>query len=319
MKAPGRGRALLALLLVTLIWGVAFLWMKQNLAAAERVLGRPGGIPVVAMYLGARFAIAAFALALWPQARRGLTKGAWTGGLVIGVLLTSGFFFQMLGLQNVTPPVSAFLTSLYVVFAAAFTTILHKTKPGPTLLIGVALATFGAGFIEGPPHLTFGAAEWLTVGCAAIFGGHILATDKFTRASSPASVSLTSFVWTAVLGLAVTAVVSVRPGAPTPTQLLAVLTDRGFVTPLLLSATLATVLALTLMNMYQRALDPVRAAIVYALEPVWTTLVAWAVGTTQPGGWLLVGGSALIAGNLVAEWGAASDQPSPSAHAVGPE
>jgi drug/metabolite transporter (DMT)-like permease len=283
VKAPGRGRALLALLLVTLIWGVAFLWMKQNLAAAERVLGRPGGIPVVAMYLGARFAIAAFALALWPQARRGLTKGAWTGGLVIGVLLTSGFFFQMLGLQNVTPPVSAFLTSLYVVFAAAFTTILHKTKPGPD-----------APHRSRPRDLRRrlhrrAAAPDLRRGRMA---DRRLRRDlrrshprdrQFTRASSPASVSLTSFVWTAVLGLAVTAVVSVRPGAPTPTQLLAVLTDRGFVTPLLLSATLATVLALTLMNMYQRALDPVRAAIVYALEPVWTTLVAWAVGTTQPG------------------------------------
>jgi len=67
------------------------------------------------------------------------------------------------------------------------------------------------------------------------------------------------------------------------------------------------VLALTLMNLFQRALDPVRAAIVYALEPVWTTLVAWALGMGQPGGWLLVGGSALIAGNLIAEWGAASD------------
>jgi drug/metabolite transporter (DMT)-like permease len=307
VSAPSRGRALAALLLVTFIWGFAFIWMKENLASAERVLGRPGGISVVATYLAARFGIAALVLALWPAARRGLTRGAWNAGLVIGVLLTSGFFLQMLGLEKVTAPVSAFLTSLYVVFAAAFTTILHKTKPRPTLLIGVALATFGAGFIEGPPHLTFGLAEWLTVGCAAIFGGHILATDKLTRAHSPAAVSLTSFVWTALLGLAVAALASTHPNAPSTSELVAVITDRKFLIALSLGSILATVLALTLMNLFQRALDPVRAAIVYALKPVWTTLVAWALGMGQPGGWLLVGGSALIAGNLIAEWGAASD------------
>ena len=58
------------------------------------------------------------------------------------------------------------------------------------------------------------------------------------------------------------------------------------------------------MNLFQRDLDPVRAAIVYALEPVWTTLIAWGFGMGAPSGWLLAGGGALLAGNLVAELGA---------------
>ena len=311
MSLPSRGKALAALLIVTFIWGFAFIWMKANLSAAERVLGRPGGMPVVALYLAARFGIASAVLAFWPAARRGADAGAWKAGFVIGALLAGGFFLQMSGLQHVTPPVSAFLTSLYVVFAAALTAALHRERPRPTLLLGVVLATFGAGFIEGPPHLTFGLAEWLTVGCAAIFGGHILATDRLTRAHSPAAVSLTSFAWTAVLGLLVTFLASTRAGSPSAAELVAVLTDRGFLVALLLGSLLATVLALTLMNLFQRALDPVRAAIVYALEPVWTTLVAWGLGMGEPGGWLIVGGSALLLGNLVAEWGAASENPAP--------
>jgi drug/metabolite transporter (DMT)-like permease len=311
LSLPSRGKALAALLIVTFIWGFAFIWMKANLSAAERVLGRPGGMPVVALYLAARFGIASAVLALWPAARRGVDAGAWKAGFVIGALLAGGFFLQMSGLQHVTPPVSAFLTSLYVVFAAALTAALHRERPRPTLLLGVVLATFGAGFIEGPPHLTFGLAEWLTVGCAAIFGGHILATDRLTRAHSPAAVSLTSFVWTAALGLLVTILASTRAGSPSAAELVAVLTDRGFLVALLLGSLLATVLALTLMNLFQRALDPVRAAIVYALEPVWTTLVAWGLGMGEPGGWLIVGGSALLLGNLVAEWGAASENPAP--------
>ena len=306
MSAPTRGRALAALLLVTIIWGFGFLWMKDNLQAAERVLGRPGGPSVVAMYLAVRFALAAAILALWPAARRGLSSGAWKAGAIIGALLTSGFFLQMSGLQHVTPAVSAFLTSLYVAFAAIYTAILERTRPRPALLAGVILATLGAGFIEGPPHLTFGIAEWMSVGCAAIFGWHIIATDRLKKAHNPSAVSITSFACTALMGAAVVAMASTTQNAPTASALIAVLRDPQFLRATLLGALLATVLALTLMNLYQRGLDPIRAAIVYALEPIWTTLIAWAYGMGSPTGWLVAGGSALVLGNLIAEWGAAS-------------
>ena len=176
-------------------------------------------------------------------------------------------------------------------------------------MIGVALATFGAGFIEGPPHLTFGPAEWLTVASAFIFAIHILVTDRITKANVPAAVTLAMFVSTAVFAVATLPMTLMRAGAPSPAALLALLRDAGFALPLLLSTLFATVLALTLMNQFQRELDPVRAAILFALEPIWTTLIAMAVGFGRPGFWLWIGGGALLAGNLVAEWGAARDIP----------
>ena len=36
-------RAVVALLLVTVLWGLTFVWMKQGLEASERVLGPSGG------------------------------------------------------------------------------------------------------------------------------------------------------------------------------------------------------------------------------------------------------------------------------------
>ena len=313
MRVPSRRSALLALLVVTLIWGFSFIWMKQNLSAAERVLGRPGGITVVAAYMAARFGIATLGLLFWPAARK-ITRGAWNAGFILGLILAGGFFLQILGLQHITPPVSAFLTSLYVVFAAILTAAHDRARPKPALIAGVVLATFGAGFIEGPPHLTFGLAEWLTVGCAAIFGAHILATDKLTRTNDPAAVSLASFIWTAGLGGVVTILALLSPKTPTAQQLAAVFRDTEFATTLVLAAVLSTILALTLMNLFQRGLDPVRAAIVYALEPVWTTLIAWALGLGSPSAWLLAGGSALLLGNVVAELGAAPvNQPAESA------
>jgi drug/metabolite transporter (DMT)-like permease len=300
----GRIVTLSALLLVTVLWGWTFVWMKQCLDAASRVLGRDGGSALVSFYVAVRFGAAAVVLGAWPAARSGLDSGTWRAGAVLGGLLFSGFALQMRGLAGITPAVSAFLTSLYVVFAAIFTAILHRARPKTSLILGVLLATFGAGFIEGPPHLTFGAAEWMSVGCAFIFAFHILATDRLTRAHPPLGVTLTSFVITAVLAAGALAIALTLPGAVTREALWLLLLDRGYWVPLALATFFSTIVALTLMNFFQRLLDPVRAAILFALEPIWTTVIAAALGYGSPSTWLLVGGGALLAGNVVAELGA---------------
>jgi len=186
------------------------------------------------------------------------------------------------------------------VFTALLTSLRTRRPLGAWLAAGTLLATFGAGFISGPPQLTFGRAEWLTVGCAFVFAIHILATDVLTKRHDPLAVTLTSFVWVA-LGSAVTLALGL--GTVEAERVSALLVARDFALPLVLSSLLATVLALTLMNLYQRVLDPVRAAILYALEPVWAALVSIGLGTAVPDRWLWVGGGALLAGNLLAELG----------------
>jgi drug/metabolite transporter (DMT)-like permease len=300
---PRSPRAVIALLAVTIVWGWSFIWIKTSLTAAERVLGHPGGPPVVSLYVAVRFGIAALVLALWPRARTGLDRGAWRAGGILGGLLFSGFLFQMIGLEHVSPPVSAFLTSLYVVFAAILTSWQHRTRPHFPFLIGVLLATFGAGFIEGPPQLTYGLGEWLTVASAFIFALHILMTDRLTKEHASLAVTLAMFVVTAGAAVVSLGVCSTRAAAPAMAEMLTLLHTRDFIVPLLLSTFLGTVIALTLINVFQKAMDPVRAAILYALEPIWTTVIAAMLGFGLPGFWLWIGGGALLAGNVIAELG----------------
>jgi drug/metabolite transporter (DMT)-like permease len=227
-------------------------------------------------------------------------RGAWRGGFLIGALLLGGFLLQMFGLAGVSAPVSAFLTSLYVVFTALLSSARTRRPIGAWLAFGTLLATFGAGFISGPPQLAFGTFEWLTVGCAFVFALHILATDAVTRRHDPLAVTLTSFVWV-TLGSAATFALGV--GSIDTGRLGDLVAAGDFLWPLVLSSLLATVLALSLMNLFQRELDPVRAAILYAIEPVWAALVAIGLGMSAPDRWLWIGGSALLAGNLLAELG----------------
>ena len=85
----------------------------------------------------------------------------------------------MIGLDSINPSTSAFLTSLYVVFTALITTKITGQRVTRTMILGVALATFGAGFIEGPPIV--GLREILTVICAFFFALHILFTRRLPK------------------------------------------------------------------------------------------------------------------------------------------
>jgi drug/metabolite transporter (DMT)-like permease len=297
-------RAIGALFVVTLIWGGTFVWMKQGMDAVERALGPGHATTGIALFMVLRFGVASVCTAAFiPASRRELTGDAWRGGMWIGALLFVGFALQMFGLAEISPAVSAFLTSLYVLFTAVLTAGIERRGPSLALFLGVVLATCGAGFVRGRPELSFNRGEIVTVGCAVLFALHILATDRITKRVSPMAVTLTSFVWVSVASLVLFGVSMMRTGAPGADALLRLVTSAGFAVPLLLSSVLATFVALSLMNHFQRELDPVRAAILYAFEPIWAALFGIASGTDSFTVYLWSGGALLLAGNLVAEIG----------------
>jgi drug/metabolite transporter (DMT)-like permease len=303
-RRPAAWRAVVALFGVTLIWGCTFVWMKQGMRAAEIALGPGHASTAASLFMLLRFGLAALCMLLFvPAARRELSREAWIGGLWIGGLLFVGFVLQMLGLAEVTPAVSAFLTSLYVLFTALLTAASHRVRPSFALCAGVVLATLGAGFIRGRPELAFSLGELLTVGGALVFALHILATDRITKRVAPMAVTLTSFAWAAALSGLYYAFARSQSGAADPRAVRELLAEADFITPVALSSVFATVLALSLMNLYQRELDPVRAAILYALEPIWAALVAIAMGMDAFDPHLWLGGALLLCGNLVAEIG----------------
>jgi drug/metabolite transporter (DMT)-like permease len=319
IRPRARPRALLAILVVTVIWGWSFVWIKEGLDAAEAAL--PAGHERVglALFLLGRFVLGALGLVLvLPSSRRGLDAGVWRGGSVLGGLLLVGFLLQMTGLQDVTPAVSAFLTSLYVVFTALLTVALTRKPLRPSLALGALLATLGASFISGPPQVSFGFGEWITVAGALVFAVHILATDRWTRRHAPLPLTLTSFLAVIAGSALVLALELLRDGAPGLETLGALLATRAFLVPLAACGFLATFVALSLMNLFQRELDPVRAAVLYTLEPVFASLISIAYGLGGTSKWLWIGGGALLAGNLVAELGGLRPRPRGSAAATAP-
>ena len=291
--------AILALIAVTLVWGATFIWMKQALDSLDEEKAAFGTNGVVTTLVFARFAIAALMmLAFFNKARTSLIdRQIWQDGIVLGVLMYIAYLSQMIGLDDIDPSVSAFLTSLYVVFTAIISSIYNLRLPTKVMILGVGLATFGAGFIQGPPHLTWGIAEFITVFCALLFALHILFTQHITTRRDPVAVSTTSFIVVAICS-AIT-VLFVGDGL-NPEQWGLVFSD-GVLIPVLLLGIGGSFFCLLFLNLYQRYLHPIQAAIIYALEPVWATIYGLQLGMVEWSIWILVGGGSLFIGNVIVE------------------
>ena len=291
--------AILALLAVTLVWGATFVWMKQALDALDDEKATLGTNGVVAVLVFARFAIAALLMLIFfRKARSSLTnRQIWLDGIMLGGLMFLAYLSQMIGLDDINPSVSAFLTSLYVVFTALISSAYNLRLPTKIMLLGVGLATFGAGFIQGPPHLTWGVAEFITVFCALLFALHILFTQHITTRRDPVAVSTTSFIVVTICSIITVFIL----GDGTDAKQWQLLFSDGVIVPVLLLGIGGSFFCLLFLNMYQRYLHPIQAAIIYALEPVWATIYGLQLGMVDWSIWILIGGGALFLGNIIVE------------------
>lgn len=299
-------KATIALFIVTIIWGCTFLWLKRALDSADSVSSAQTNV-VSTLFVTLRFGLTLpLFLYFTPSIRKNLGDyHSWYDGSILAFFMLGGFVFQMIGLEGISPAVSAFLTSLYVIFTALILAYLAGRFQSKSLLFGVLLATFGAGYIQGPPELHYDIAEWLTILCAIMFAGHIIFTDIITKRIDPMTVTFTSIAISTLMALFLLNYFMFVNDSTINVYTLIIKSD--FLVPLLLSSFFGTYVALSLVNYYQKYIDPVRAAILYALEPVWATIFAVGTGVTEFNFWLLIGGSCLLVGNLIAELGNQSE------------
>ena len=124
-------RPVLALLLVSALWGGTFVTVKRGLADASPWL-----------FVGLRFALAT--LAALPLLRsRAALRASLRAGIPLGLVLLGGYATQTLGLSTTTPARSAFVTALNVTIVPFWAFALFRKRPALTCVIGLALAVPG--------------------------------------------------------------------------------------------------------------------------------------------------------------------------------
>ena len=285
MPNHGRGRepvAVLALLAVTAIWGSTFFLIKD-------VVTR---IPVADM-LAVRFGLASLALAVVVGPRLRLTRRILGQGAGLGLLYGIAQILQTVGLAHTSASVSGFLTGLYVVATPLLAAAILKARITATTWTAVGLATVGLAVLS-LNGFAIGYGELLTVVSAVVYAGHIIALGQVSTPATVLSLSLVQMVVITVLcGL-----LAVLPVSQAGLQLPGNRADWLAVGYLGL---VAGALTMVLQTAAQARIEPSRAAVIMAMEPVWAAGFAVAFGGESVTPRMLVGGVAILSAMYLVE------------------
>jgi drug/metabolite transporter (DMT)-like permease len=290
----------LALSLVMAVWGSSFAILRALLGGGgAAAVASPLALVSVRMALASVLLCAA--MAVTPRGRSLLAslKGQLLrDGLIVGALLGAGFVLQIEGLQRTTASRSGFLTGLLVVFVPLLDYVFFKRKPAPPALLGLLLAFAGMTTLSAPWSQTASATligDWLTVGCALVFAGHVVVLGR-VAAKHPVLPLL-------LLQLAVTGVMAAISGPFVESWRFS--GEPRLWLALLYLALFATLLAFGVQTWSQKILPPVRVALLSALEPVFAALWAGLLLAERLTGREWLGAALILAGVLVGEAGTA--------------
>lgn len=294
-------RADLALLVVSAIWGTTFALLRDSL----RVI-HPAELMAIRFSLATVLLAAIFPRAMVggrghrahhaphadpaDHAHRGLGP-ALRAGLWLGFWLTAGYFAQVMGLMTITAARSAFITSTYILFTPFLAIPLARAYPGAGELIGVALGFMGILLFSADVGFSLRPGDLWTLGCALSFGIQIVVTNVVAKKHDPIALSV---VQMGVAALAGWTVVAARGGFGTPLDAV----PWGV---LIYLAVVATALVIALQTWALARTSPVKAAVLFATEPVFAALFAvtfFGEGMTTRE---VIGGAVILTGVVVTE------------------
>ena len=272
--------ALLVLLLVTAVWGVTFVQVKDAVAV----------YPLFA-FLALRFAIAGGTLAVPGVARlRHLGRAGALSGILAGALLGAGYALQTAGLERTTVSSTGFITGLYVVLTPLLALAVFRTRAGRGAWLGVLLATAGLALLAGI-HRGSLLGDLLVLAGAAVYSLQIVLMERYAPRYDAIALTLVEML-TAFGGLL--AIALALRNLPFP---------HGWTVwgALLVTGVFASALAFLAQTWAQRHTTATRTALAFSMEPGWTaffgvTLAGDRLGTTA---WL--GCAVIMTGIVVAE------------------
>ncbi|MCS7176042.1 MAG: DMT family transporter [Candidatus Kapabacteria bacterium] len=262
-------KAELVLLGITFIWAGTFVVVKGVIAHISPFL-----------FTGLRFLVATIGLLiLWHGSFHRWEATALRHGGILGILLAGGFLLQTAGLLYTTASRSAFITGTTLALVPGFQLLFQRRRISGWEWLGAGVTLIGLWQLTAPNLKGWNLGDALTILSTLFWGLYIVALDSFTRSGSSSlgySLRLT-FVQLAVTALAGFAAYGIAAAAGSPSFPLQ--PDWSFFPALLLAlaytAFLASLTAMLLQTHYQRYTTPFRATLIYALEPLIASVIAW--------------------------------------------
>lgn len=212
-------------------------------------------------------------------------------GLLIGLMLFTGYAFQTYGLRWTTPAKAGFITGLSVVMVPLGSAFFLRQRPSRAAWLGVGLATVGLALLTLNQDLSVAFGDLLVLGCAVAFAIHVLLVGHYAPRLSPLNLAAGQIMTVAILagglGLLVGGGI---PWPPSSVWFAAIFTGL-----------LATALAFGAQTLAQRFTSPTHTALIFATEPAFAALFSFLLIGEQLTPRALLGCGLILAGMLAAE------------------
>lgn len=275
---PKRWIAELLLLCVAAGWGIGFPVMKLAINSHSLL-----------MVLGLRFALSTLILLPFSARKLGVMSfNTLASGVGLGLLLGAAFIFLISGLQITTASNTGFLSGLSVIWVLLLSGPLAGKLPSLDALLATLFGIVGLYLMSDVSGWQLQWGDVLVIVGSIFTAVHIMVLDRLSHHHD--NLTLT-FLQIATMAIVFITLEHSSGGVGLPSTW-----DSDLVIALLVTALFSTVIAFWVQTHYQRYTTPLRAILIYNLEPVFSTFFAvWLLHETLSGN-VLFGGALILVG-----------------------
>jgi drug/metabolite transporter (DMT)-like permease len=280
---------------MTVVWGGTFIFIKLAIGTLNPSL-----------FVAIRFGIALLvSLILWIRVIPNLPRRSVGVGLVVGIVMFAGYYFQTIGLKTTTAIQSGFITGAYVVFTPILESLFLKKLPKLRILVAILWVILGLYFIS------FGGNTWedwnhwsewnpgdlLTLIGAFFFALYIVIIDLSSRKYHETGLMMGQMISCFLCGSLIFL---------WEWTLFSETLDLRFsswaIFGLFYTGVIATILPMYVQTRYQKAVNPSRAGIIFSLEPVFASIFAFLIAGESMTRFGAIGCLVIFATIAVSEW-----------------
>lgn len=276
----------LMLLAATVIWGFAFVVMKD----AVDVLPP-------AQLIGVRFLLTGILMAVifHRRLRGSLNAGFLGAGLVLGTVTFLAFWVQTVGLAETTPGKNAFLTATYCVIVPFMLWALTRKRPTVANVSAAVLCVAGIGLVSMTAgSFTIGYGDLMTLLCAVFFAAQIIAIARFSRHFDVLGLTVYQFLFGGAMGL-------VLGGLTEPLPSWEAVANLDFALNLVYLVVLASGVCYVLQNVGLAHVPEAQGSLILSLESVFGVVASVLLYGELVTGRMMLGFALIFAAILISE------------------
>jgi drug/metabolite transporter (DMT)-like permease len=226
----------------------------------------------------------------WKELRK-FDKKVIMPGLFLGALLFIEFATQTYGLQTTTASKSGFITGFFVVLTPIAQWVLERRPPERGNIIGIICATVGLYLLTSPSGSSFTLGDALTLLSAFTLAIYMVYLDIFTKRYNTKQLSFVLFSSNCLFAF-LALLLFEKPVFEVNT---------GLILTMIYLGVFATFIAMRAQTFFQKDSTPVRAAVIFSIEPVLAAIIAWQLLDERMTIVSVFGGAIIVAGVLISE------------------